>query len=74
MICREVSYRPTRHSNLTINSWGPDSLVATYFLSNGVPVSYNLAILGAYIQQRHRAEYDEEVRRLLTRFTRNVSR
>ena len=74
MLCSEVSYRPTRHSNLVVNSWGPDSLVATYFMSNGVPVSYNLAIVGAYIQQRHRADYDEEVRRLLTRFTRNVSR
>ena len=43
-------------------------------LLNGVPVSYNLAILGAYIQRRHSTDYDDEVRRLLSRFTRNVSR
>ena len=74
MLCREVSYRPTRHSSLVVNAWNPDSLVATYFMTNGVPVSYNLAILGACIQRRPSAEYDDEVRRLLSRFTRNVGR
>jgi hypothetical protein len=74
MLFREVSHRPARHSNLVVNTWNPTSLVATYFMTNGVPVSYNLAILGAYIQRRHSTDYDDEVRRLLSRFTRNVSR
>ena len=74
VLCSEVSFRPTRHSNLVVNTWNPDSLVATYFMSNGVPVSYNLAILGAYIQRRHSMEYDDEVRRQLSCFTHNLSR
>jgi hypothetical protein len=65
MTFREVAHRPTRNSNLVVNTWNPTSLVATYCMSNGVPVSYNLAILGAYIQQRHSTDYDDEVRRLL---------
>ena len=71
MTFREVAYRPTRHSSLVVNTWNPTSLVATYFMSNGVPVSYNLAILGAYIQQRHGSDYDDEVRRQLLIFTQN---
>ena len=71
MTFREVAYRPTRHSSLVVNTWNPTSLVTTYFMSNGMPVSYNLAILGAYIQQRHGSDYDDEVRRQLLIFTQN---
>ena len=73
MTFREVAHRPTRGCRLVVNSWTPNSLVATYFMSNGVPVSYNLAIHGAYIQQRHSAEYDSEVRRLLHTFAQHVA-
>lgn len=36
-------------------------------MASGVPVTYNLAIHGVYIQSRHIAEYDSEVARLLRR-------
>ena len=74
MTFREVAHRPTRNSRLVVNSWTPNSLVATYFMTNGVPVSYNLAILGAYIQQRRGADYDAEVRRLLHNFAQHGGR
>ena len=56
-----------------MNTREPDRLVATYFMASGVPVSYNLAIHGAYIQCRHSHEYDTEVARLLRRWTRNMT-
>ena len=74
MTFREVAHRPTRGSRLVVNSWTPNSLVATYFMTNGVPVSYNLAIQGAYIQQRRGVDYDDEARRLLHNFAQQGSR
>ena len=68
MTFRWVAHYPTAGNSLVVNSWTPNSLVATYFMANGVPVSYNLAIHGAYIQQRHSDEYDTEVRRLLRKW------
>ena len=63
---------PTRRQNmrLVVNVSGrtPGLLVATYFMTNGVPVSYNLAIHGAYIESRHGNEYNNEVARLLRRW------
>ena len=54
--------------------------MATHFMSNGVPVTYNLRMYGAYIRQRRRDEYDTLVRELLhiwyrtrlSRFNRNA--
>ena len=54
--------------------------MATHFMSNGVPVTYNLRMYGAYIRQRHRDEFDTLVRELLhnwyrtrlSRFNRNA--
>ena len=65
MTFRWVAHCPPVGTKMVVNSWTPNSLVATYFMANGVPVSYNLAIHGAYIQQRHSDEYDTEVRKLL---------
>jgi hypothetical protein len=70
---RWVDHRPPIGSNLVVNIWYPNELVATYFMASGVPVIYNLAIHGVYIQSRHIAEYDSEVARLLRRWTRHRS-
>jgi hypothetical protein len=67
---RWVDHRPPIGSNLVVNSLCPYELVAPYFMASGVPVTYNLAIHGVYIQSRHFAEYDSEVARLLRRWTR----
>ena len=68
MTFRWVSHCPTVGEKMVVNAWTPDSLVATYFMANGVPVSYNLRIYVAYIQRRHSDEYDTEVRKLLHRW------
>ena len=65
---RWVAHCPPVGSNIVVNSWSPNSLVATYFMASGVPVSYNLAIYGAYIQQRHSDEYDTELLSLQRRW------
>ena len=75
-----VTHRPTAGQKLVVNTWTQDSLVATHFMSNGVPVTYNLRMYGAYIRQRHRDEFDTLVRELLhnwyrtrlSRFNRNA--
>ena len=73
MTFRWVAHCPTRGNSLVVNSWTPNSLVATYFMANGVPVTFNLVIQEAYIQQRHSVVYDTEVRRLLRKFAQSVA-
>jgi hypothetical protein len=67
---RWVSHHPRGGNNLVVNSSSPNYLVATYFMTSGVPITYNLAIHGAYIQQRHSATFDSEVLDILRRWTR----
>jgi hypothetical protein len=69
---RWVAHHPPTGANMVVNSWSPDSLVATYFMSSGVPVTYNLAIYGAYIQQRHSEAFDTEVSSILRRWCQNL--
>jgi hypothetical protein len=68
---RWVTHNPPEGSRLEVNMSGrtPGRLVATCFMTNGVPVSYNLAIHGAYLESRHLNHYNNEVARLLRRWT-----
>jgi hypothetical protein len=66
---RWVSHHPRTGDSLVVNTWSPDSFVATYFKSSGVPVTYNLAIYCAYIQQRHSEAFDTEVASILRRWS-----
>ena len=67
-----VQHCPTAGQRLVVNTWTLDSFVATHFMSNGVPVTYNLRISSAYIPMRHRVEYETEMRKLLRHWYRST--
>ena len=60
-----VQHTPMEGQRLVVNTASLDTFVATHFMSNGVPITYNLRISSSYIPMRHKVEFEAEVRRML---------
>ena len=63
-----VQHTPMEGQRLVVNTASLDTFVATHFMANGVPVTYNLRISSSYIPMRHKVEFEAEVRRTLHRW------
>ena len=59
-----VQHIPMIGQRLAVNTTSFDTFVATHFMSNGVPTTYNLRITGSYFPMRHKVEFEAELRRL----------
>ena len=59
-----VQHIPMIGQRLVVNTASFDTFVATHFMSNGVPITYNLRITGSYIPMRHKVACEAELRRV----------
>ena len=59
-----VQHTPMIGQRLVVNTASLDTFVATHFMSNGVPITYNWRINSSYIPMRHKVEFEAELRRV----------
>ena len=59
-----VQHTPTEGQRLVVKTASLDTFVATHFMSNGVPITYDLRISSSYIPMRHKVEFEADMRRL----------